>query len=162
MDIHSVIIIPEIVTGHRMHSDQTRDTCPGVSQVSQYYQENASPPRKSWRCYRAQHSLLSDALWYLGFSGTRDKWWGDQITKLLQVLQLFVSSPNGDKTMDKTAHLFLWRFSGGQKLDKTLGVRLMFIHKYLGHLETGLKTRFNWPRRIAPLFCWLCFCLFST
>ena len=87
-------------------------------------------------------------------------WHGTQVlvTKLLQVLQPFVSSPNGDKT----AHLFLlWnslcraRGERGQKLDKTRGVRLVFV--YLEHLETRLKTRFNWPRRIASLFCPLLF-----
>ena len=93
------------------------------------------------------HSL-SDALWYLGFSGTGPKcWWPNcyksynslfllqMVTKLL--IYFFFAGPGAQER--------------GQKVDKTQGVRPVFV--YLEHLETRLKTRFNWPRRIASLFC---------
>ena len=106
-DHGGVIIILEIVTGHRMHSDQTRachvksrDTCPGVAQ---YYQENASPC-KSWRSDWLTFIIWRTLVFRIFWHGTPVL-----VTKLLQVLQLFVSSPNGDKT----AHLFLLRRARG-------------------------------------------------
>lgn len=83
---YSVIIIPEIVTGHRMHSDQTRG---GHVTRARVCLKSLNITKKMRVARKSRHSLLSDALWYLGFSGTRDKWWGDQIVTSLTTLCFF-------------------------------------------------------------------------
>ena len=127
-----VIIILEIVTGHRMHSDQTRGGqvtwhVPGCGLIL---------PRKCESVQVMTHSdahSLSDALWYLGFSGTGPKCWWPNCYKSYNPLFL----------LQMVTKLLIYFFFGilsagpgaqerGQKLDKTRGVRPVFVFRTSG------------------------------
>ena len=114
-------------------------------------------PRKCESVQVMTHSdahSFSDALWYLGFSGTGPKCWWPNCYKSYNPLFL----------LQMVTKLLIYFFFGivsagpGASEDKNL-IRLGGWGRclYLEHLETRLKTRFNWPRRIASLFCPLLF-----
>ena len=143
-----VIIVLEIVTGHQTRGGQCHVTTRACLKIT-----------KKMRVALASHDAHSFYLWRtLVFSifwhgGTIVKCWWPNCYKSYTTLCF---SPNGDT---KLLIYFFWIFSAeDKKLIRDSGVRPVFILSPTSG-EQRLKTRFNWPRRIAlSLFCSIAFC----
>ena len=140
-----VIIVLEIVTGHPTRGGQVR-ACLKIT--------------KKMRVALASHDAHSfypwRTLWYLAFSGTGGDNSECRWPNCYKSYTTLCFTPNGDT---KLLIYFFWIFSAeDKKLIRDSGVRPVLILR-LTSGEQRLKTRFNWPRRIAlSLFCSIAFC----